>query len=163
MPALGSGRPLSLAMAGRTLASLTVVTAALAGCSRPVAVNPPVDLDPAAAQACAQLEAALPGRLDPAGARREVTPESLLTAAWGDPPVSLRCGVPIPVALRPDSVLVTVNGIDWLPEELTDGYLLTTVGRVANVELTVPQEQGPAPGVAADLAEQIKQTVPVAK
>ena len=114
------------------------------------------------AAACAAFTAALPAELSTAGDRREVTPESDLTAAYGDPPVGVRCGVPEPAALEPTSTLVTVDGIDWLPEELTDGWRLTSIGRIANVEVTVPTEQGPAPSVAADLAPTISATLPAA-
>ncbi len=68
--------------------------------------------------------------------------------------------MPVPAALTATSTLVTVDGIDWLPEELTGGWLMTTIGLCANVEITVPAEQGPAPSVAADLAPTITATVP---
>jgi hypothetical protein len=100
--------------------------------------------------------------LETAGERRDASPDSPLTAAYGDPPVAVRCGVPRPQALTPTSLLVTVDGIDWLPEELTDGWLLTTVGRVADVELTVPGSRGPAPSIAADLGPIIRATLPAA-
>jgi len=108
------------------------------------------------------MQAQLPDELATVGPRRVSTPSSTLTAAYGDPPVAIRCGVPEPGALTPTSLLVTVDGVDWLPEELTGGWLLTTVGRVANVELTVPTAQGPAPSVAADLADVIAATIPAA-
>lgn len=129
------------------------------GCSRPVAVPPP-DPGPEVAVACARFTAALPGALDTAGARREVAPDSGLTAAYGDPPVAVRCGVPPPAALSATSTLVTVDGVDWFPEELTGGWLMTTVDRQANVEITVPDEQGPAPSVAVDLGPTIEATLP---
>lgn len=141
---------------------LGAVVGGLAGCTRPVAVSPPVELSPSAAQACADLATLLPDKLNPVGDRREVTPQSLLTAAWGDPPAVLRCGVPRPTAMSPTSQLITVNGVDWFPEELTAGYLMTTVGRTANVEITVPSDQGPAPSIAADLAAAIKNADPIA-
>ena len=94
------------------------------------------------------------------GERRDVDPDSSLTAAYGDPPVAVRCGVPEPGALVATSELVTVDGIDWFPEELTAGWLMTTVGRAANVEITVPDAQGPAPSVAADLAPTILDALP---
>jgi Protein of unknown function (DUF3515) len=112
--------------------------------------------------ACAAFTAALPAELPTVGERRDVTPESELTAAYGDPPVGVRCGVADPGALEPTSTLVTVDGIDWLPEELTGGWRLTSVGRTANVEITVPTAQGPAPSVAADLAPTITATLPPA-
>ncbi len=87
-------------------------------------------------------------------------PSSPLTAAYGDPPVAIRCAVPRPAALTATSLLVTVDGIDWFAEELTGGWLMTTVGRAANVEITVPAAQGPAPSVAADLSPTITATLP---
>jgi hypothetical protein len=133
----------------------------LAGCARSVQVDPP---DPApdadTAAACAAFTAALPDALETAGPRRGTSPDSALTAAYGDPPAAVRCGVGEPAALTPTSLLVTVDGVDWLPEELTDGWLLTTVGRSANVELTVPAALGPAPSVAADLSATITATLP---
>ncbi len=74
----------------------------------------------------------------------------------------MRCGVPEPEALSATSLLVTVDGIDWLPEDLTGGWRLTSVGRTANVEVTVPTSQGPAPSVAADLSPTITATLPAA-
>lgn len=95
------------------------------------------------------------------GHRREVTPASPLTAAWGDPPVVVRCGVPVPSALKPESLLVTVNSVDWFPEELTGGAVITTVGRKVALELTVPAKQGNAPEVAVELAAAIKSLDPL--
>lgn len=129
------------------------------GCARPVAVDEPTP-DPGAAAACRALIAALPDELDHAGRRRDVRPDSPLTAAYGDPPVTIRCGVPVPAALGAESQLVTVDGVDWLPEELTAGWLMTTVGRAASVEITVPDALGPAPSIAAALAGPIAATVP---
>ncbi len=133
----------------------------LGGCGRSVAVAPPTPgPDPSASTLCAAFVTALPDSLGTVGDRRVVDPPSDLTAAYGDPPVAIRCGVPTPAALTPTADLVTVDGIDWLPEELTAGWLMTTVGRTANVEITVPQAQGPAPSVAADLAPAIGATIP---
>jgi Protein of unknown function (DUF3515) len=92
--------------------------------------------------------------------RRRVQPDSPLAAAFGDPPVSVRCGVPVPAALSATSDLVEVDGVTWFPEELTAGWAMTTVGRVANVEIVVPSAQGPAPSVAADLAASITASLP---
>ncbi len=116
--------------------------------------------DPAVAQACATFVSALPGSLETLGERRSVRPDSPLTAAYGDPPASVRCGVADPGGLLPTPTLVEVDGVAWLPEELTQGWAMTTVGRIANVEIVVPTAQGPAPSVAADLAETIRATLP---
>ena len=134
----------------------------LAGCAgRPVAVDPPSPSPPAAAlEACVRFTAALPDTIETVGDRRHVQPDSPLTAAYGDPPVSVRCGVPVPAALSATSDLVEVDGVTWFPEELTAGWVMTTVGRAANVEIVVPDAQGPAPSVAADLAATITATLP---
>jgi Protein of unknown function (DUF3515) len=155
--------PHSPAGAGSGRMLWVTVLATLAGCARPVAVAPPVP-DPSDAQlaACERFTRALPDSLSTVGERRAASPDSPLTAAYGDPPVSVRCGVPTPAALRADSQLVTVDGVDWFPEELTGGWLMTTTERVADVEITVPTEDGPAPSVAADLAATITATLPPA-
>ena len=134
----------------------------LSACAgRPVAVQPPSPPpEPAVDAACADFTAALPDRLETVGERRDVQPDSPLTAAYGDPPVSVRCGVPAPAALSPTATLVEVDGVSWFPEELTEGWMMTTVGRVADVEIVVPTAQGPAPSVAADLAGTIAATLP---
>jgi hypothetical protein len=129
-------------------------------CARPVEVPVPASPEPAVATDCAAFTAALPAELATVGRRRDVTPESDLTAAYGDPPVGVRCGVPDPTGPGVDPTLVTVDDIDWLVQELTGGWRLTSVGRTANVEITVPSEQGPAPSVAADLAPTIEATLP---
>ena len=123
-----------------------------------MAVDPPEpDLEQAAA--CTTFTEALPVELSTVGPRRDVDPDSPLTAAYGDPAVSVRCGVPAPQALSATSLLVTVDGIDWFPEELTAGWVMTTVGLVADVEIRVPAELGPAPSVAADLGPTIRSTL----
>ena len=126
----------------------------VAGCTRAVQITEPTP-DPGAAEVCAQFTAALPSELPTVGQRREVAPTSDFTAAFGE-----RCGVPDPAALGSTSTLVTVDGIDWFAEELTAGWRMTTVELVANVEITVASEQGPAPSVASDLAPTITATVP---
>ncbi|KWX09858.1 hypothetical protein TR74_07120, partial [Carbonactinospora thermoautotrophica] len=91
---------------------------------------------------------------------RRVTTDSPLVAAWGDPPIVLRCGVPVPAAYQPTSQVVTINGVDWFPEQLTRGYVFTTVGRVANVEVSVPDAYAPEVNPLVDLAGAVADKVP---
>ena len=156
-----SGQPLRFSLVP-SLAALALGLGSLVACAQPVEVVQPASPASDVAAACAQFTASLPAELSTVGERREVTPESDLTAAYGNPPVGVRCGVPAPSALQPTSTLVTVDGVDWLPEELTGGWRLTSVGLTANVEITVPTDQGPAPSVAADLAPTIAATLPAA-
>jgi hypothetical protein len=126
-------------------------------CSGPVTVDVPTP-DAAALGVCDQLAGAWPDTVleQPPVA---VEPTSRWTHAWGDPPITARCGV-APAAVQPDSQLVTVDGVDWLPEPTDDGYRFTTVGRVADVEVSVPHHYAPEATALVDLAPAIKQTDP---
>lgn len=113
----------------------------------------------AAARACLALRGALPATVE-SGHRRTTTPDSPYVAAWGDPPITLRCGVDRPAGYRPGVDLVTVNGIAWLPEPTTGGYLFTTVGRVAQVEVAVARAYAPEVNPLTELATAVGRTVP---
>ncbi|MGH8867564.1 MAG: DUF3515 domain-containing protein [Actinomycetes bacterium] len=130
------------------------------GCSAgPVEVDPPQPTGDAA-RACTRLIRSLPQELD--GERqRDTKPASEYTAAWGDPPVVLRCGVPRPAGLQPTSTLFSVNRVDWFPVEHDDGSAtFTTTDRVADVELAVPEDQQPGANYLVDLAVPLDDTVP---
>ena len=73
----------------------------------------------------------------------------------------MRCGVANPAALTPTSQLVTVDGVDWLPEQLTEGYLFTSVGREVNVEVSVPDDYSPEADVLVDLSPVLAKLDPV--
>ncbi|MEU1666669.1 DUF3515 domain-containing protein [Streptomyces sparsogenes] len=99
--------------------------------------------------------------------RRAPEPASELTAAWGDPAVKLRCGVDKPAALTagtehydPYAASAEIDGVQWLPERLGDGYRFTTVLRQAYVEVTVPGKYAPEVNPLVDLAKAVKKTVP---
>ena len=123
---------------------------ALAGCSSGVPVDPPT-LSGAAAYTCAALHGRLPDEVS-GQTVTAVEPQSPYTQAWGSPAIVLRCGVPVPAALTPTSQLVSVDGVDWLPEQLSDGYRFSTVGRAVTVEVTVPHHYAPEAGALADLS-----------
>jgi hypothetical protein len=129
----------------------------------PVAVDAPAP-EGAAATACQRLAQQLPETLDGLE-RRDVEPRTLTAAAWGEPPVVMRCGVPPPTALRPTSELFVVNGIDWFAEPLQGGaqqrgVRFTTTGRVANITVTVPAAHAPEADVLVDLAAPVAAAVP---
>lgn len=92
--------------------------------------------------------------------RRDTSPKSPLTAAWGSPSIALRCGVPRPAALRPTSALVTINGIDWFGYPVDRPVTFTAVARQAYVEVTVPPKYNPAGDVLIELGPSIKATIP---
>jgi hypothetical protein len=82
-------------------------------------------------------------------------------AAWGDPPIVLLCGVTRPAALRADTTLLTVDGVDWFSQPLTRGTRFTATGRVAYVRVDVPEDYTSASDALADLTAAVR-TVPVA-
>ncbi|MFN8169986.1 MAG: DUF3515 family protein [Candidatus Nanopelagicales bacterium] len=145
----------------RRVLALVGAALVLAGCSRGVPVPPPEPPpEGVAAYACAQMKGLLPALVlgHPTTA---TTPTSTNTQAWGDPAIVLRCGVGVPAALTPTSQLITVNGIDWLPEQLERGYLFTTVGRTPVVEVSVPDAYTPESDALVDLSRAVS-TLPVA-
>ena len=136
----------------------------LAGCSGGGAVHvaAPTPSGSAAAQ-CGALVKALPGTL--LGQRsRAVSPASTTTAAWGDPAITLRCGVGTPGALDPASSeydpnlahhdAQDVNGVCWLIGQTQGGgYRFTTIVQRTYVEVNVPAsysgQQSPLGGLAS--------------
>ncbi len=116
--------------------------------------------EPGTQQECAALLDALPEVVGDA-VRREVQPPAPAVAAWGDPPVILRCGVPPPVA-DPTATVLQVDGVDWLPVAGEGGTFFTTVGRVAQVEVAVPDDYAPEADVLSDLTAAVTAAVPPA-
>lgn len=106
--------------------------------------------DGAGRTVCVQLVAALPDRVLDA-ARRTAEP-GVLTAAWGDPPITLRCGVAAPPGLVSTSECLEVNGVGWFSEDADGGRLYTTIGRQVFVEVGVPSDYAPEVGALVDVA-----------
>ena len=132
----------------------------LAGCGGPVQVESPALAD-AEARACASLVEALPDRVDGAG-RVEVSPAGAPAAAWGDPAIVLRCGVPMPSEFDDYATCHETDGVGWfIPDEQMTGsateITMTTIGRDVNVEVTLPAEHWPPATAMVHLAPAIKQ------
>jgi hypothetical protein len=131
---------------------LTALLTALCGCGT-TAVE--VDGPTHGPDACTGLLAALPATVD-GQQQREVEPAGALAAAWGDPAIVLRCGVPEPPALTSSSPCAQVNGVGWFAQQREDGYRFTTIGRAANVSVDVPYEYEPAADALVDLASAVR-------
>ena len=117
-----------------------------------------VDAPGSATPACAQLMADLPtvlGGLDrrelvgspaasgtessdgaQAGGTSDLQPGAV--AAWGDPPVVLRCGIPTPAELTCSAPVQVVDGVTWLPLTGQGATTYLVVDRSVRVALTVP-------------------------
>jgi hypothetical protein len=118
----------------------------------------PHEPEPGSGQACAQLHEALPDVVSDA-VRRDVEPHSEFVAAWGDPPVVLRCGVPLPSEYRPDAQLFDVEGVGWFPVDGAGGTFFTATDREPHIEVAVPDDYAPEAEVLADLAAAITSTI----
>lgn len=93
--------------------------------------------------------------------RRNVDPRSDLTGAWGNPPIVLTCGVPRPPQLQPETTLLTVDGVDWFVQPLTRGTRFTATGRVAYVQVDVPEDYTSASDSLSDLDPAVRR-IPLA-
>ncbi|MEW2357405.1 DUF3515 domain-containing protein [Spirillospora sp. NPDC029432] len=147
----GSGRP-----AARALALLPAALLA-AGCAGGAVQVPVPEPDAAGERLCSGLR--LPEKVH-GQSRRDTSPESPLTAAWGSPAIALRCGVPRPAELRPESQLMTVNGVDWFGVPADRPVTWTAVARQAYVEVTVPAKYTPPGDVLIELGQAIAATIP---
>ena len=108
-----------------------------------------------AARQCAAVKAALPATLNGLK-RRKTSPDAVTVAAWGDPAITLRCGVAQPGvvnAASPDydptgqrSQGMEDNGVCWVavPKQ-GGGMVLTTVKQHTYVEVTVPSKYQESP------------------
>jgi hypothetical protein len=122
----------------------------LVGCSS--AQVPSADPPASDQAACRDLVKSLPLALDGS----ENTGRSEFAAAWGDPQIVLRCGTATPAAYQPESQMVVVNDVAWLPQEQERGYLFTAVGRTPQVQVWVPDTHSPEVNPLVDLAETMK-------
>jgi hypothetical protein len=136
---------------GRLLARAALLAALIAstGCSGAVALAEPRP-DTAGRASCTALLDALPDQV--LESTRRPTEPGVLTRAWGDPPITLRCGVDPPPGLTPSSECLEVNGVGWFSEDAEGGVLFTTVGRAVFVEVGVPHAYAPEVNPLVDLA-----------
>lgn len=144
---------------GTALAPVLGVVLVAVGCGPQTVQMSPPETDGTTTEVCSEFVDELPDTLMDAE-RAEIRPESEIMAAWGDPPISLRCGVPRPDNLQPDSLLEEVNGIPWLPQPEDDPTMFTAVGHEAYVELQVPSGHGaPAPAMTT-VSDLISEHIP---
>ena len=127
----------------------------VAGCSpgpAPVAVPSPA---PEVATACTQIIKALPDKVLDAK-RRKTTPESPLTAAYGDPPIEVTCGVAPPAGMaEAQSQCFEVNGVGWFAKKAENGVIFTTIGRAVYLEVAVPSKYAPEANALTDVSDAV--------
>jgi len=100
---------------------------------------------------CQELLDSLPDTLA-SQPQRDVEPADALGAAWGDPAITLTCGVALPAEYDEFSSCEEANGVGWFlpPEQIEDQGLdvtFTAVGYRPLVQVRVPSSyrpEGPA-------------------
>ncbi|NHA01852.1 DUF3515 domain-containing protein [Nocardioides sp. W3-2-3] len=130
------------------LLPLTLLTA----CGGPVEVDVP-DLTSAQRAACESFADALPETMADQQ-RVEIEPADAPAAAYGDPAIVVRCGVPKPAGFSLAASCETANGVGFfIPDEQyrdQDADLtITAAGYRPRVEVTVPAQYRPSGGAAA--------------
>jgi hypothetical protein len=126
--------------------------ACLAACSSPVQVDsPPLSGDEE--RACRQLFDALPEQVGDQD-RRDV--DGGPGAAYGDPPIVIRCGVDLPDELL--TSCFSVNGIDWYVDESDEAVVALTAGREPSVEVTVPSSYGASNAALVDVTTIVQES-----
>ncbi|MCU1588473.1 MAG: hypothetical protein JWN31_1966 [Frankiales bacterium] len=113
---------------------LAVLLVLLAGCTSSSDQPVPVPTPSGTALGCAAMIAELPTTL-PQGIKRRETAASSTTAAWGDPPITLRCGVP--EGLEVDEPY-SFNTVTWAMHDIGAARRWTTRKLRVNVEVVVP-------------------------
>ena len=87
------------------------------------------------------MVAKLPTRL--AGkSSRPTSPTSPLTRAWGDPAITVTCGVGRPPELRETSSLYEVDAVTWFAIYDDDRVRYVALDRRPYVEISLPREIG---------------------
>lgn len=110
----------------------------LSGCSSAVEI---AAAPLAGGEVCRSAASAWPDQVG-AQERREVSDASA-GAAYGDPAIIARCGVP---ALGPTTDdCIEVDGLGWVAQPLSDGTRFTTFGRDPAIEVLIPKDYAPEP------------------
>ena len=92
-------------------------------------------LSPNTLIACRGLQGGLPDELGSGLERRQANPVSDTTAAWGNPAVTLRCGV---VEGSGNDQPYTINEVRWALHDNGSSRAWTTRGRAVNVVVEIP-------------------------
>jgi uncharacterized protein DUF3515 len=110
----------------------------------PITVAAPPPLTAAQQRACQELISALPTDLGDLPARPVDSP-SPYVAAWGEPAVTLRCGVPRPPSFIATADVQQINGVSWFPERRGSTTAWVVVDRPVYVEVLAPAADASAP------------------
>jgi hypothetical protein len=150
-------------------------TAAAPSASAPVAVpSTPVrlaapELDARTAQVCLAVTSQLPTELRGLPGRK-VTAGPEQNAAWGEPPVTLQCGVTQPTMCERvdgghagcvplDATMLAMDGVCWWAEDGPATDVFTTMDREVAVQVSVPGSYNQTGQWANEFSEPVVKTV----
>ncbi len=148
------------------LAIGTAVTLGVIHQNSPVVDNSPLPIALGVGQpgadsaACKAVMPALPQKL--AGEnRRTLEGATDAVAAWGDPPIILRCGLETPEELTCSSAITRVNGVYWLQLSETglDQTTYIAADRTVRIAVTIPDGSGTGP--IQQISDVVSATLPV--
>jgi hypothetical protein len=148
----------SAVLRSRVGAAAVVLLCALPACSRDDPTGSVrVDVPAASAsvqRSCTRLSERLPDSLGDGLPRRATSPQSPLVAAWGDPAVVLRCGVPVDERYSPGDQLIHANSeiVGWWQRTEGKTVIWQTPANTVHVELRVPTSYGSHGGMLARLS-----------
>lgn len=91
--------------------------------------------------------------------QRPVTAGAEQNAAYGDPAITVACGIPAP-SFPPTDYVNLLDRVCWHSAETADATVLTTVDRQATVQVTVPKAYEAAGQWAIVFANPIIETIP---
>jgi hypothetical protein len=145
------------------VACTALLAGLLAGCgggNGPVAIDSP-SVSAAQRATCRALLDDLPTEL--AGQpSRPVTPSDALGAAWGDPAITLTCGVGVPEDYDQFAYCQQTDGVGWyipdaaLQDDSSD-VTFTTVGYRPRIQVHLPSSYRPDTGFLVELAPVVKE------
>jgi hypothetical protein len=105
-------------------------------------IMPARPLPASSARVCRSLVASLPPAIRTLP-RRPVTAGPEQNAAYGDPAITVACGVATP-SFAPTAFLLGADGLCWYPAEHPDVTVFTTLDRAVPVRVTVPRSYSQA-------------------
>lgn len=133
------------------LTTTLILLTSLVACGPAKVAVPLPTPDAATSTLCNQLIDGLPNQVVSQD-QRQVADDKKLTAAWGNPAITLRCGVGRPSGFTPESSIIAINGVDWFAEQLTAGWRFTSTNTNMYIEVNVPGKYSPEANVLTDLS-----------
>jgi hypothetical protein len=107
-----------------------------------VVISAPPTPDDATQAACIKVMEKVPVQLEGLDPRKTET-DSPFVVAWGDPPITFRCGVSKPAVFGTATAaqLIDIDGVIWQPDPQKTQVVYTAVDRSVYIEVAVPNGQ----------------------